>query len=201
MGLTWWIVLFEMGLGGLAILVGALLGWNPVGSELITGESWTVVQQVTLGVVATVPPAAVLVVALRSRWRGFVRIRAVVSRVLGPLLVTLTAPRAGAVALAAGVGEEVLFRGLILAGLAPVTGAVPALFLSSLIFGGLHWVTFPYAVYATVFGIYLGMLYLATGALLAPITVHVLYDAGALLLLAHRARHHEGCHEGRRILF
>jgi membrane protease YdiL (CAAX protease family) len=92
------------------------------------------------------------------------------------------------VSLAAGVGEELLFRGLIQgladAWLGPVTGLIAA----SAIFGLAHAVTKAYAAVATVMGVLLGAAYVATGSLVAPILAHALYDAVAIrrILPGHR---------------
>lgn len=81
-----------------------------------------------------------------------------------------------AVSLLAGFGEELLFRGVIQAGLEHLTGAVAGLLLASLIFGLLHAITPAYFLLATLMGLYLGLLYQQTGNLLIPCLVHALYD-------------------------
>jgi membrane protease YdiL (CAAX protease family) len=54
-----------------------------------------------------------------------------------------------------------------------------------------HLVTKTYAVIATLIGAYLGVLWLATENLLAPITTHAVYDFVALVyfLRAHVRQH------------
>jgi membrane protease YdiL (CAAX protease family) len=81
-------------------------------------------------------------------------------------------------AAAAGIGEEVLFRGV----LQPSMGLVA----TSLTFGLLHALTPAYFILATLMGAYLGWLQEATGNLLVPIIVHWLYDALAFWLLRRR---------------
>ncbi len=85
-----------------------------------------------------------------------------------------------AVSLLAGFGEELLFRGVIQAGLEQLTGALPGLLLASLIFGLLHAITPAYFILATIMGLYLGLLYQQTGNLLIPCLVHALYDWAAI---------------------
>nr|WP_239056945.1 CPBP family intramembrane glutamic endopeptidase [Wenzhouxiangella limi] len=80
------------------------------------------------------------------------------------------------VALLAGVGEELLFRGVIQGGLDGVIGPWPALALASLLFGAMHALSRAYFVLATVMGLYMGLVYLWTGNLLIPILIHFLYD-------------------------
>jgi membrane protease YdiL (CAAX protease family) len=85
------------------------------------------------------------------------------------------------ISLLAGVCEEVFFRSVFQGGLARHIGAIPALVLASVTFGCFHLVTRTYAVMATFVGAYLGVLWLATGNLLAPITSHAVYDFVALV--------------------
>ncbi|HEY5704013.1 MAG TPA: CPBP family glutamic-type intramembrane protease [Terrimicrobiaceae bacterium] len=56
-----------------------------------------------------------------------------------------------------------------------------------------HLVTKTYAVIATLIGAYLGVIWLAAGNLLAPITAHAVYDFVALVyfLRAHVRQHRE----------
>ncbi len=96
----------------------------------------------------------------------------------------------------AGIGEELLFRGLIhevLAGwLLPWWGeeaaAAASLVVVSGLFGAAHWLSKEYALFAMVMGLLLGWMALATGNLLASMVAHGVYDFGALLMLTRGAR-------------
>jgi hypothetical protein len=55
--------------------------------------------------------------------------------------------------------------------------------IAALLFGVAHWLTMSYAVFATLIGVYLGILFLFTENLLAPIVTHALYDVVALSVL------------------
>lgn len=90
------------------------------------------------------------------------------------------------IAVLAGVGEELLFRGLIQGGLAEWWGEWPALGVASVLFGLAHCMTREYAVFAMVLGFFLGWLVLVTGDLTASILAHAGYDFAALLLLTKR---------------
>lgn len=79
------------------------------------------------------------------------------------------------IALSAGIGEELLFRGAI----QPAWGLLPA----SLLFAFAHAVSPLYIAIAFIAGLGLGGLYSATGALLAPMIAHALYDALMLWML------------------
>jgi membrane protease YdiL (CAAX protease family) len=96
--------------------------------------------------------------------------------------------------IAAGVGEEMLFRGLLqyeltttpiqvlgTSSLLPIREYL-AIGLSSLIFGALHAVTPLYACLAGVASIYFGCIYVSSDYNLAvPMVCHAVYDLGALL--------------------
>ncbi len=83
---------------------------------------------------------------------------------------------------AAGIGEEMLFRGVMQFELGGWLGSdVVAVGLTSIVFGALHAVTPLYAGLAALASVYFGWLYLATGNLVVPIVTHAFYDWAALL--------------------
>ena len=86
-----------------------------------------------------------------------------------------------ALGLAAGVGEEMLFRGVLQYELGTRFGDMIGVAVASVVFGALHAVTPFYAILAGVASIYFGYLYLWSGNLAVPISTHALYDVGALL--------------------
>jgi membrane protease YdiL (CAAX protease family) len=139
------------------------------------------------GVAAAVP--VLTAVGAMYRWpigplRG---LRTLSRRYLAPLFSQLSLPEKAAVALAAGIGEELLFRGLVQAGLASAiggeNGAIIALVIASLMFGACHWLSNTYAVLATLMGFYFGGLLLLTGNLWTPMIAHATYDLVALVCL------------------
>lgn len=85
-----------------------------------------------------------------------------------------------ALGVAAGFGEEMLFRGVFQYELVERLGKIGAVGVSSVVFGLLHAVTPMYAFLATLASFYFGYLYLDTGNLAVPIVTHALYDIGAL---------------------
>lgn len=82
---------------------------------------------------------------------------------------------------AAGLGEEMMFRGVLQSELGNNFGDIAALLSSAAIFGALHAVTPLYALLAGLASIYFGELYLQYGNLAVPIACHGLYDVGALM--------------------
>lgn len=139
-----------------------------------------------LALAATLPLLAALAAlgALRPGW--FRDIEAL----LRPLVAALFRGRGAVpvlvVAALAGLGEELLFRGVLQAWLAGVAGPWPAVVLAGVAFGLAHYLSPAYFVLATGMGLYLGALYQLTGDLLLPVLVHALYDAIALAYLLRR---------------
>lgn len=96
-----------------------------------------------------------------------------------PFLGCVTALGLGA---AAGIGEEMLFRGVMQFELGAKLGSeVVAVGITSIVFGALHAVTPLYAGLASLASVYFGWLYLITGNLMVPIVTHAFYDWAALL--------------------
>jgi len=127
-------------------------------------------------VTATLPLLAMLLVFPVARWQWAREISRIVEQVVLPLFNRAPAGSVLLVALLAGVGEELLFRGVVQDGLAGLFGPVTGLILASLLFGLAHAVTPAYFIIASLLGAYLGWLYVHSGNLLIPIIVHALYD-------------------------
>ena len=92
------------------------------------------------------------------------------------------------ISLLAGLGEELLFRGVLQLGLTDWFGLPIALVATSTLFGLAHLITPTYAVLAGIIGIYFGMLAVVTDSLFAPVAAHALYDWAALTYLVSSAR-------------
>lgn len=87
------------------------------------------------------------------------------------------------IALLAGVGEEALFRGFLQTLVAQYSSQWIGLIVASVLFGIAHAVSRAYAVTAAIIGAYLGLLFLYTGSIVAPIVCHAVYDFLALVWL------------------
>jgi len=178
-------IAFEGGLAVLALALGWLLGHPPLETAKLD------VQGVALGVLATLPMLLGLWGCLRARTSAFVEIRSLVESLLLPLFAGGSIGGVALVSALAGLGEEMLFRGVLqpaIGGLAEGTvGVWMGLLGSSLLFGLAHAVTRMYVVLAGLVGIYLGGLWLVTGNLTVPIVAHGLYDFIAILWLLQRA--------------
>lgn len=164
---------------GLALLLG-LRPWADLRPSAAT---------LPLAVAATVPLMALLAAfgAVRPDW--FRDIEALVR----PLIGMLFRGRGPGIVIAvitvsalAGLGEELLFRGVLQAWLGGVTGPWPAVVLGAVVFGLAHYLSRAYFVLAMCMGLYLGALYQLSGNLLLPSLVHALYDALAIAWLLRR---------------
>lgn len=176
-----WTGLFEGGLVLLAVVLGWLLAAPPV--KLIR---WTV-DAAGVGVGASLPPLVIVLIAIRFPMRPFVRLIRVVDELLTPLFRASQAWELAAIALLAGFGEEMLFRGIVQLKLAQWIGEPYGVWIAlagaSILFGLLHLITPAYGVVAGLIGLYLGWLWIATDNLLVPILTHTVYDAVMLIYL------------------
>lgn len=140
-----------------------------------------------VGLAAALPMLGLLVWCLRTPWEPMRRLVALVEERLGPYLANGSAGGIVMLACLAGLGEELLFRGVIQAWLEQRVPLWLALAVASLLFGVGHWLSASYAILATAIGAYLGLVFVLTDNLLAPIVAHAAYDVVALYVLARRA--------------
>lgn len=174
-------IVFEGGLGLLAVGLGWVLGAPP--AERI---EWTL-DSAASGFLAALPLIAVMWLGIRTQWRPLREILQVLKDNAVPLLRECGPWKLAGIALFAGFGEELLFRGVLqnwVAGLYPGDfGPYLGLIVASVVFGMVHCLTVAYAVLATMIGLYLGGLWIIFGNLLVPALVHVVYDFWALVYL------------------
>ncbi len=160
----------EGGLALLAMFLGWLLSQPPLETLSFTFEAALV------GIAGTIPLVLMFFAMLRWPVGPIAGIRRFSLEVLCPVLAPCTVPDLAAIALLAGFGEEMLFRGTLQAVFARGSDPWIGLAAASVLFGLLHAVTPAYAILAAVLGAYLGWLWQATGNILTPIIVHALYD-------------------------
>ncbi len=126
-----------------------------------------------------------LMIRIQQRLGDYVPTGAVVDRLARPLTVFFVAN-----VVLAPVAEEVLYRGYLIPRLAADVGTWPAVVLSSLAFGVLHWPGGLWYMAATALfvGLPLGGLYVVTGSLAAPLAAHLLLNVLEFGLGLRRAR-------------
>jgi uncharacterized protein len=88
------------------------------------------------------------------------------------------------VALLAGVGEELLFRGALQTKLSAWTTPLVGLAITSLLFGLAHALSKLYFIFAVAVGAFMGWLVLRYDDLVAPMVAHGVYDFVALVYLS-----------------
>jgi membrane protease YdiL (CAAX protease family) len=171
---------FEGGLIALAWPLGWLLGESPLAELHLTPAG------AALGVAATLP--MLLAFAAMTRWPvgPLRRIREFLDEAVLPLLRGCGLAELALLALLAGAGEELVFRGVLQPALVRRLGTLPGLLLTSGLFGLLHPITLTYVVLAAAIGLYLGVVALAGGNLLPVIVAHALYDFVVLVYLLRR---------------
>jgi membrane protease YdiL (CAAX protease family) len=173
-------VLVEGGLIGVAWVLGWLADQPP-----LAFFRWDGVDAL-IGVAATLPP--LLLFAACRRWPigPLAPLDRFLERVVRPLLAPCTLLDLLGISVLAGLGEEMLFRGVLQPVLERWSGSVwVGLVGAALLFGVMHAATFTYAVLAAAMGAYLGWLLQRTNNLLTPVLVHALYDFVVLLYLMY----------------
>jgi membrane protease YdiL (CAAX protease family) len=141
-------------------------------------------RDIAIGAVAALLLAAVnhtLLTRLPSSWivNG---VRAVYHELLLPVFGRLDTMAIVVIGVAAGLGEEWLFRGV----LQPAIGWIAA----SVAFGLAHVggrLMLPFGIWASAMGVALGSLAIATGGITAPVVAHGLYDMLALAYIRRAA--------------
>lgn len=171
----WSALAFEAGLG--------MAGWAlaRVTGQTLGGEGGGLGVALGLGILATLPMLAGFAVIRVSGWAPLAQLRAVMERVLRPVFSDWSVLQLGAIALAAGIGEELLFRGFLQPYLANWMPSWCALVVASIVFGLAHPLSVVYATVVGVIGVYLGALYMVTGDLVVPMVTHAVYDGVALV--------------------
>ena len=170
-------VLVEGGLVLLALLIGWLFEKHPL-SRLkldLVGVGW--------GLVATLPLLAAFFVMNRWPIGPLAGLKKFSETTVRPMMQPLSKVDLLGISCLAGLGEEMVFRGLaqdLLGTQLPLGYAIAA---ASLMFGIVHAITPTYFVLALLAGGYLGWVYAMTGDIAAPIVAHAAYDFVVLLVL------------------
>lgn len=174
------IVGFELGLAALALVLAAWLGldlWSRFHWDMATFNwMW----------IATLPLVGAMWSLTKSQWAWVKTLNEPIETYVKPLLKDLPPGGLFLVALAAGTGEELLFRGVIQQGLSDWAGPMFGLVMASILFGLAHALNRYYVLVTLVMGLYLGLLYQASQNILLVLLVHALYDWVVLRLLLLR---------------
>jgi len=171
---------------GALVFVAIFLAWLfgiPLAEQLRPSS-----QGLVWGLAAAAPMALSLILLDRYPIGPFKDLERVARDVIVPLFRDASLGELLLVSILAGLGEEMLFRGVAQVGIAQLTGSAwIGLLVASLLFGLAHPITATYIAVAGLIGVYFGWLLLATGDLTAPITAHAAYDFFALVYLLRGA--------------
>jgi membrane protease YdiL (CAAX protease family) len=176
------VVLLAAAFEGGCVVAALLLGWL-VGAPPLAGWRWSL-RDAGLGVAASVPMLAGAWVLLRWPVGPLRDIRRFSEEVIRPVFAQCTLADLALISLLAGLGEEMLFRGVLQPLFGRWLGTWPGVVLASLLFGLFHPVSPAYVLLASLMGVYFGWLVLVCeGNLLVVVLAHALYDFLVLVWL------------------
>lgn len=178
----------EISFGLLAIILGWIFGPDPHAGVPTLSDSIRLLEGCVLGACMGGVLAAGMIALSRLPFRGLRELQEMMESRLQDFLTRMTPLELVVLSLAAGFGEEFLFRGWVQQGLFWLFGADKSmvwggvgLLVASILFGLAHPISPLYVVLATLMGLIFGGLYWMTGNLLAAIVAHAVYDAVILL--------------------
>lgn len=170
--------------GGLFLIGLLLMGGS---GELLSrfGFSWGATGNALL---LCIPMFAVLYLAMRSGWALLSRLRNDIDEKIAPIFADCRLFDLVVIAVLAGTGEELFFRGWLQSILIHRFEVWLGILITSAVFGLAHYLSTTYAIYAGLTGIYLGVIYQVSGNLFIVMAVHALYDLIALVYLVRKGK-------------
>jgi membrane protease YdiL (CAAX protease family) len=178
-------VVVEGGLAVAALLFAWLFGVPLRDQILAPGTSLGMA--IGRGLITTIPMLAVFFWLCHSSRDTVRQLRRQVELLVGEMFPAASKAQFALIALLAGVGEELLFRGVFQTLIGKWTTPLAGMLITSLIFGLAHALSKLYFVLATAIGIGLGWLVLRYGDLVAPMVAHTVYDFIALVYISSRS--------------
>lgn len=161
------------------LLVASVLAWV-FGVPILADFHWDWTATL-LGLSSTLPMLAFFAWMLQSDYPAFVEIRDFLSTFVVQVFGKWSVLQLAALSLMAGIGEEILFRGVLQPGVSHVTSPFVGMIIASFAFALCHALTKAYFISTFIIGIYLSIVWQAADNLLAPIVTHAVYDFFALL--------------------
>jgi membrane protease YdiL (CAAX protease family) len=171
--------------GGLAVLA-LILAWlfDVSLRDLFAKDGGALAAAIGLGVLATLPMLVVFWCLMNIQWPVLRQLREQVEWLVQEMFPNASIMQFAMVAALAGVGEELLFRGVLQTKLIDWTTPTVGLLLASLLFGLAHALSKLYFAFAIAVGAFLGWMALYYQDLVAPMVAHGLYDFLALVYLS-----------------
>lgn len=167
-------VFFEAGLAPFSLFLGWLVGHPPLAHFV-----WSL-QDALWGAAAAVPLIALFLAMLRWPIGPLAKVKEFCEEEVVPLFDKSYWSELALISLSAGVGEEMLFRGVFQAWFTDWLGPAGGLTLASIVFGILHPISVSYIFIAGFLGFYLGAIWIYQDNLLTVMVTHALYDFVAL---------------------
>jgi len=167
-------VFFEAGLAPFSLLLGWVFGHQP-----LERFAWST-RDAMLGAVAALPLIAMFLAMLRWPVGPLAKVKEFCEEEIVPLFHESNWSELALISISAGVGEEMLFRGVLQTTLIDWLGVGLGLSLASFLFGVLHPISLSYIIIAGILGLFLGGLFIYNGNLLTAMVTHALYDFVAL---------------------
>jgi membrane protease YdiL (CAAX protease family) len=197
-------VVLELGLGAIALLLGWVFGPDPRMFVPHWSQYTTILLQVAIGIVAALPLLLAINLLERLPFRAVRKLQEETEEKLIKLMADFSKAELATVSLCAGVGEEMLFRGWLMMHLAgtveldslradALAGTMSPMILlaiigSSIAFGLAHPITPLYILVTGLIGVFMAILMVGTGSLIAPIAAHAFYDLVQLLIAVRQYR-------------
>jgi uncharacterized protein len=175
--------------GGLA-LVALVLAWLfsvPV-RDMFPKSASPLLTSVFRGVGVALAMLVIFFWMVHSSRAALRELRQQVESLIGEMFPSGSLAEFGLVALLAGVGEELLFRGVLQSVLSEWTTPVTGMLIASLLFAFAHALSKLYFMLALIIGLCFGWLVLQYNDLVAPMVAHSLYDFVALIYLSRASR-------------
>ncbi|MEM8771101.1 MAG: CPBP family intramembrane glutamic endopeptidase [Pseudomonadota bacterium] len=166
------------GMGVIAYALSALFGVS------LNDQFSLSVKDALLGIAATAPPALLLLFIMRTKNPFLVSFRKRQIEYFAELPFSFSPLFIITASVAAGIFEEMLFRGFLQTTLALYMPLAAAILLSNIVFGLLHWNSAFTAALTGLVGVYLGVIFAVTGNLLTVMIAHGLYDILAMTISA-----------------
>ncbi|MEM6414795.1 MAG: type II CAAX endopeptidase family protein [Pseudomonadota bacterium] len=165
---------------GVAYILSLLLE-VPLAPQLLDmGPPYSIA--IVYGIAVTIPMVVLLKAFMNSTYPPFLRFREDQIEFISRLGFKLTSSRILLISLVAGIGEELLFRGVFQTYLSNQGPLLLSIIIPNILFGLLHARTIAYALIAGAAGCYFGIVFVLTGSLIVPILAHALYDFVALAI-------------------
>lgn len=173
--------------GGLA-LAALLLAWlfRVNLRDMFPAVGRPLVSAILRGLLATLPMLAIFLLLVNSNWPMMQQLREQVQWLIEEMFPSRSIMQFAMIAVLAGVGEELLFRGAMQSIVGSWTTPVIGLVITSLLFGLAHALSKLYFLFAVAVGGFLGWMTMNYNDLVAPMVAHGVYDFLALAYLSRR---------------